>query len=122
MCRRERIRREKQLRLAQASSGQKSLRNRVLAKKERGKVQSVGERKHEEAMLELQRRKQQMGRKAPASNPMRAAKGASSGIHSKNRHLQDFESMKSGFDKRKGKGICVRRLSEGVRVYYVCVV
>lgn len=98
--RRARVRREQQLKLSQATSGQKSLRSRVLAKKTRGKEQTVGRQRHEEAMAELQRRKQQLNSRKNQPSA-RAAKGASAGIHTKNKHMQEFNNMKAGFNKRK---------------------
>lgn len=101
--RRERMRREQQLKLSQASSGQKNLRSRIQAKKVRGKEQTMGQQRHEEAMNELNRRKQELNRRArpnPAAVSVRATKGASAGVHSKNRHMQEFNNIKKGFQKR----------------------
>ena len=104
--------------LAQASQGQKTLRTRVMAKKIRGKEQTVGRQRHEEAMTELQRRKHALNTKrVPGANnknagaPVaggRASKGASAGVHTKNKHLQEFNNMKAGFSKRKGKQATVK--------------
>lgn len=100
--RRERMRREQQMKLAQASSGQKALRDRIQAKKSRGRDQSLGRQRHEEAMGELNRRKQELNRRSQRAAPptVRATKGASAGVSTGNRHLQEFNNMKKGFQKR----------------------
>jgi len=99
--RRERMRREQQMKLSQASNGQKNLRSRIQAKKVRGKEQTVGRQRHEEAMGELNRRKQELNRRQQQP-PVRATKGASAGVKSSNRHMQDFNNIKKGYQKRNG--------------------
>lgn len=102
------MRREHKVKLAQASGGQKNLRDRIQAKKSRAKESSIGEQRHEAAMSELNRRKMAMNTRRtkpggvdPTTN--RATKGAASGIHTKNRHMQEFQNMKKDFTKRKGQ-------------------
>lgn len=98
--RRERVRNQ-----ALAPPGQKALRNRVQNKRGRQKEQAMGAKRHEEAMMELnKRRNEQQIQKRPArqAGGLLGAKGASAGIRSKNKHLQDFEKLKSGFKKRRG--------------------
>jgi hypothetical protein len=91
-----------------APSGVKSLKSRIQIKKGRQKEQLMGAKKHEEAMREMAKRKaEQLGRgirRNPASQARSSlpAKGAAAGIRTKNKHLQEFQKMKSGFDKRKG--------------------
>ena len=74
----------------------------------------MGAKKHEEAMREMARRKAETGRRnrAPAAGAggsggrnkvVAAGKGMSSGVRTKNKHLQDFERMKAGHKKRKGR-------------------
>lgn len=109
-------RRERLRQAALASAGQKNLKGRVQAKKLRAKEQMMGARKHEEAMKEMARRKAEnlkkgvpgAARNARLQQQQRsnarapAAKGASSGVRNKNRHLQDFEQMKNSHKKRRG--------------------
>lgn len=63
-------------------------------------------------MKEILRRReeQQQGRKKPPAGPVATAgKGASAGVKSKNKYMQDFEKAKAGFKKKKG--IILRSLS-----------
>lgn len=80
----------------------------------RAKEQVMGAKKHEAALRELARRKQdnEQARKrataiSAAPRVQVAKKGISAGVKSKNRHIQDFEKMKSGFRKRKGERIVI---------------
>ena len=116
--RRDRVRREQQMKLSQASNGQKNLRSRVVAKKSRAKEQSTGQRRHEEAMMEMQKRKNALNNRKNTGNTggklpniknsrapgasTRAVKGASAGIKTKNKHMQDFNNMKRDHGKRRG--------------------
>ena len=99
-----------------APAGQKSLRNRVQARKGRTKEQMLGQKRHEEAMREMARRKHESVQKGPAAAARNARiqrggraggivpkKGISSGVRNKNKHLQDFENLKAGHKKRRGK-------------------
>lgn len=99
-------RRERQRNMALAPAGQKQLRNRMQNKRARGKEQTQGAKRHDEAMKELNRRRneQQIQKRPPRGVAAAAAnKGAAAGIRSKNKHLQNFEKLKSGFQKRRGE-------------------
>ena len=101
----EERKRERRRQQALAPPGQKNLRNRVQNKKGRAKEEAAGARRHEEAMRELNKRRneQQIQKRAPRHVAgLMAPKGASAGVRSKNKHLQDFEKLKSGFKKRRG--------------------
>lgn len=101
-------RRERQRNLALAPAGQKEMRSRMQSKRARGKEQAAGGRRHDEAMKELNRRRnEQQIQKRPPRGIAAAAlnRGAAAGIKSKNKHLQDFEKLKSGFKKRRGAEI-----------------
>ena len=92
------------------------MRSRVQSKKLRAKEQVLGQRKHEAAMQDIQRRRaeqrqmervraaaaaQGTGRQVPA-NAVRG-QGASSGLKFKNKHMQEFEKIKAGYNKKRGK-------------------
>ena len=99
----EDLRRERQRQLALASSGQKNLRSRINQKKLRAKETSAGAKRHEEAMNEIIKRRHEMMRRPDAkAKTVHVTKGASAGIKTKNKHLQEFEQMKAGFQKKKG--------------------
>lgn len=100
---RELQKKERQKQLAMATQGQKNVRNRVLTKKAQEKEKIKGASKHEEALKELNRRRheQQITRqRVPARNVV-PSKGAAGGIKNKNKHLQDFQNIKNGHNKRK---------------------
>lgn len=80
-----------------SSQGQKNLRGRVQNKKSRVREEVAGARKHQAALSELNRRRneQQIQKRPP-----RATKGAASGVRTKNTHMQDFQNQKSKFKKR----------------------
>lgn len=105
---REAARRERLRNQALAPAGVKNLKSRVQTKKVREKEQMIGQKRHEEAMKEMARRKQEqmqkkLGASAAAKNKVQApAKGMASGVRSKNKHMQEFEKMKTGHNKRKG--------------------
>lgn len=82
-----------------ASAGQKNLRGRVQNKKSRVREEVAGARKHQQALTELNRRRneQQIQKRPPRGA---AARGAASGVRTKNSHLQDFQNQKSKFKKR----------------------
>ena len=87
-----------------ATAGQRALKGRVQAKKASMADKRNGLRRHEEALGELNRRRneQQIQKRAPRS--MRApAKGASAGIKSKNSHMNDFNKTKDQFKNRTDK-------------------
>lgn len=100
--RRERLRQQ-----ALEAPGKKNLRARVQQKKGRAKEQQQGARRHEEALQELNKRRneQQIQKRPPRQHAglMGTHKGASAGVRSKNKHLQDFEKLKQGFKRRKGE-------------------
>eukprot|EP01038_Epipyxis_sp_PR26KG_P009293 gene9293-12521_t len=102
---RDQQRRERQRQIALASAGQKNLRSRVQDKKSRMKEKLIGAKKHEEAMRELAKRKQENSKKVAAKPAVgRIAiptKGISAGVKNKNKHLQDFEKLKQSHQKRK---------------------
>ena len=89
--------------LHEATAGQKSLRGRVQAKKGRLAEKVSGIKRHEEALNELNKRRneQQIQKRAPRS--MHASKGASAGIKSKNIHLNEFQKTKDQFRNRTDK-------------------
>jgi len=90
--------------LATAPPGQKVLRGRLQAKKARGKEAMAANRRHQEAMDELARRKREQGSRQKGkqwASRIAAQKGASAGIKTNNRHLAEFQSAKKGFTKRR---------------------
>lgn len=90
--------------LHDASAGQKQLRTRVQAKMGRTKDIAAGTKKHNEALSELnKRRNQQQIQKRGARGGMTgvmASKGASAGVKSNNRHMNDFQKTKDQFKRR----------------------
>jgi hypothetical protein len=96
---------------ALAPAGVKNLRSRVQDKKARTKEQMIGQKRHEEAMKEMVRRKrEQMTKKtginAAAQNSKKVtmpARGIAAGVRTQNKHMQEFEKMKSGHNKRNGE-------------------
>ncbi len=112
---REKQKRERMRQKELAPAGVKSLKNRITARKGRQKEQVIGARKHDEAMKEMARRKaDQLSKKLNNGNsrqPVNArrvtapTKGIAAGIKTKNKHLQEFHQMKSGFSKRKGTSL-----------------
>lgn len=75
----------------------------------------AGAKKHEAAMKEMARRKNENSRKPAKMGVSGAArnaerqkvavptKGIAAGVKSKNKHLQEFENMKAKYRKRKGE-------------------
>jgi hypothetical protein len=100
---RELQKRERQKQLAMATQGQKNVRNRVLTKKAQEKEKVKGASKHEAALKELNRRRheQQITRQRVPGRNAQPSKGAAAGIKNKNKHLQDFQNIKNGHNKRK---------------------
>ena len=95
---------------ALAPAGQKALRQRLQLKKERAKVMAAGARKHEQALQQMnQRRAEQLTKARPAPVAYRTNQGVSSGIKTRNKHLQEFENIKKSYGKRKGK-FCITPL------------
>jgi len=96
------MRRERLRKINDATPGQKNLRGRVQNKRGRAKEERLGGKRHEEALSELNRRRnEQQIQKRPPRGAAMATKGASAGIKSKNKHLQDFEKLKSNFKKKR---------------------
>lgn len=68
----------------------------------------IAAKKHEEAMREMARRKAaqqasvRRGAGRGVSSSVAASKGISAGVRTKNKHLQDFENIKSSHKRRKG--------------------
>jgi hypothetical protein len=60
-----------------------------------------GKRRHEEAMAELERRRAAQSKRKNAG-PGHGI-GISAGIKTKNKHMAEFQSLKDGHNKRKGK-------------------
>lgn len=114
---------------ALAPAGQKSLKNRVQDRKSRMKEQMIGAKKHEDAMKEMVRRKQEqstrkMGIAAASRNtkaPLPPAKGIAAGLKNKNKHLQEFEKMKNGFRKRKGMFFSIYLLLTNIFIIFFLV-
>lgn len=100
---REEIRRERQRELALASAGKLNIRNRVVAKKTRLQEQQMGNKKHEMAMKEIQRRRADVKnqKRKPVASVV-PGKGASSGIKTNNKYMQQFVKDKSANEKRRG--------------------
>ena len=80
-----------------ATPGQRALKGRVANKRNRLKEEVSGARRHNEALGELNRRRnvQQIQKRPP-----RVAKGAAGGVRTKNVHMQEFQNTKSRFQKR----------------------
>jgi hypothetical protein len=93
-----------------ASQGQQNLRSRIQTKKIRMREQQVGRKKHESALGELNRRRnEQQIQKRPRRGTQGASgaakKGISSGVRTNNRHMADFQKQKNNFRDRKSKYI-----------------
>jgi hypothetical protein len=78
-----------------ATAGQKGLKGRVQNKRSRVREEVAGARKHQQALTELNRRRneQQIQKRPPRGAA--APRGAASGVRTKNTHLQDFQNQKS---------------------------
>ena len=85
-----------------APAGKKSLRVRVQNKKARLKESELSKQRHNEALEELKKRQVNKGGKKPQQLPTIARKGASSGVKSNNKYMQDFQKMKQGYVKKRG--------------------
>lgn len=97
----EQARIERQRLIALAPAGQKELRSRILQKREKAKEIEAGAKRHEKALKELIERRADNVAKAKQGPVVRATKGASSGVKTKNRHLAQLEEIKSSHKKRK---------------------
>lgn len=98
----EQARIERQRLIALAPAGQKELRNRILKKREKAKEIEEGSKRHEKALKELiERRADNNGAKTRQGPVVRASKGASSGMKTKNRHMAQLEEIKNSHKKRK---------------------
>jgi len=110
MTREERAR-ERQRALHDATPGQKAMRGRLQARKAKAREAAAGVQRHQQAMDELARRKRDQGSRAKAKQwgnrinsnktSSRATKGASAGIKTKNKHMQDFQRAKNAHAKRR---------------------
>ena len=112
------LKREKAKALAMSSAGKQAIRGRVVAKKDRAKETMLGAQKHELALKELNKRRHEQLNKKKATRPVGvqiAAKGISAGVKNKNKHLQDFEKIKSGHRKRKDDISRKFKLNDGGR-------
>lgn len=80
-----------------ATPSQRALKGRIANKRNRLKEEVIGARRHNEALGELNRRRneQQIQKRPP-----RAIKGAAAGGRTKNSHLNEFQATKSKFKKR----------------------
>jgi hypothetical protein len=101
---REEVRRDRQRDLALASAGKLNIRNRVVAKKTRIQEQQVGNKKHEMAMKEIQRRRADVKnqKRKPLPGSVVPGKGVSSGIKTNNKHMQQFMKDRSANEKKRG--------------------
>jgi hypothetical protein len=86
---------------ARASMGQKSMIDRVQRRKQNMKQDSLAKRKHEEALTEMNRRKQLGPVKKVGPPQTKLSRGAGAGIKTTNRHLADFQNMKNQFNRKK---------------------
>ncbi len=86
--------------LHDASAGQKGVRTRVQAKVGRMKDINSGNRKHQEALNELNRRRNEQQIQKRGGRSAMASKGASAGVRSNNRHMNDFQKTKNNLQKR----------------------
>lgn len=104
---RETLRRERLRQQELAPAGQKNLRSRIQTKKQRAKEDSLGAKRHDDAMKEIAKRRLEqvsMGKKKKVGGPPAVqfpGKGASAGIKTKNKHLAEFEQVKLGHKRRK---------------------
>ena len=78
--------------------GQKALRGRVQIKKGRAKEENLGNSRHEKALGELNRRRNEQ---QIQKRPNRPGKGAAGGVKTNNKHLNDFEKTKRMHKTRK---------------------
>lgn len=94
---------------ALAPAGVKNLKQRVNDRKGRQKEQMIGQKRHEDAMREMAKRKAEQlqkktGINAAARNTKRTtapARGAAAGVKTNNKYMQEFNKMKNANNKRK---------------------
>jgi hypothetical protein len=90
---------------SQMPAGKRNLHVRVQTKKIRTKEATVGKKRHEDALAELKRRKADSAAKKPSNGSrlprVQAKKGASAGVKTNNKYLQDFQKMKNNNAKRR---------------------
>lgn len=87
-------------------AGKKNLRVRVQTKKIRTKESNLSKRRHEEALAELKKRKADSTKRVHGGRnsrlpPVQAKKGASAGVKTNNKYLQDFQKMKQSNARRR---------------------
>jgi hypothetical protein len=93
---------QKSKRVHGASAGQNGLRSRIQTKKVRAREIELGQKKHDTALKELNRRRnEQQIQKRPRRGVKGVAKGISSGVRTKNRHMADFQKQKTDFRSKK---------------------
>lgn len=101
-CFRDAINRERQRKIALATSGQKAVRGRVQTKKQRQLADMNSHKKHEIALAELaKRRSQQAERMKNKRKQVTEGKGASGMRKYKHKHVEDFQNMKREHRARK---------------------
>lgn len=84
-------------------------------------------KKHEAAMKEMARRKNENSRKPAKIGISGAAhnkvvlpqRGIAAGVRNKNKHLQEFENLKTSYRKKKGRIRCVCFVFVCVCVYFI---
>ena len=125
----EEIALDRRRRLAQASEGQKHLRQRMQNKKQRAKDAFTANEKHDQALKRSQQLKSSyitksttgglgrkngsmsastvrlgLGRQSTGVNGrVQASKGASAGPVKKNKYMNEFERMKAEFQRKRGR-------------------
>jgi hypothetical protein len=90
---------------ALAPAGKKNLKARVQAKKLRTKESHLSKKRHDDALAELKKRKADATKRSAKLPPITAKKGASAGIKTNNKYLQDFQKMKQNRVKAKEKPV-----------------
>jgi hypothetical protein len=89
-----------------APAGQKQMHVRIQMKKIKVSENALSKRRHEEALAELINRRKQTGHKVKPIMPVtRASKGASAGVKTSNKYMQDFQKMKQSFVTRRTAGM-----------------
>mmetsp|Transcript_38800 Transcript_38800/g.77295 ORF Transcript_38800/g.77295 Transcript_38800/m.77295 type:complete len:535 (+) Transcript_38800:178-1782(+) len=103
------FRQERARKLELATSGQKEMRGRLKKKTMRVQERNLGAKKHEAAVKEMARRKYEavhkitkIGISAAAQNAVVVpSRGIGSGVHYKNKHLQELENLKTSYRRKK---------------------
>lgn len=83
-----------------APAGKKNLKARVQLKKIRVKEHELSKRRHEDALSELQKRRHDNQKHSRPLPPV-AKKGASAGVKTNNKYMQDFQKLKQGHAKKR---------------------